>query len=108
MKQPRKLTTRATALLLALLLLGTAGLTACDKAHDSTDTDPADTSAETNQNGGDLTLPDGTSPADPEVPTDTPVIPEVPDSLIGDGSPLAEVYPTFSEVGGYYTSRAKT
>ena len=117
MKHARKTATRAAALLLALLLLGTAGLTACDKTDDPADTDPADTSAGTTvgsgENGGDLTLPDGTDSADPEAPTgpaetDTSVTPEAPDSLIGDGSPAAEVYPAFSEVGGYYTSRAKT
>ncbi|MBP3570919.1 MAG: hypothetical protein J6M42_03090, partial [Clostridia bacterium] len=113
MKHPRKLTTRAAALLLALLLLGTAGLTACDKGNDPSDTDPADATTQAPESGGDLTLPDGTTPADPEAPTDPaetdkPSTPEAPDSLIGDGSPLAEVYPTFSEVGGLYTARAKT
>lgn len=116
MKHPRNLTNRAVALLLALLMLGTAGLTACDKTKDPADTDPTDTSNTTTQapeNGGDLTLPDGTTPADPEAPTDpadtdAPADPEAPDSLIGDGSPLVEIYPTFSEPGGYYTSRAKT
>ena len=116
MKHPRNLTNRAIALLLAFLMLGTAGLTACDKTKDPADTDPTDTSNTTTQapeNGGDLTLPDGTTPADPEAPTDpadtdAPVTPEAPDSLIGDGSPLVEIYPTFSEPGGYYTSRAKT
>ena len=113
MKHPRNLTTRATALLLALLLLGTAGLTACDKGNAPSDTDPADATTQAPENGGDLTLPDGTAPADPEAPsdpvgTDAPVTPEAPDSLIGDGSPLAEIYPTFSEVGGLYTARAKT
>lgn len=110
MKQPRKLTTRAAALLLALLLLGTAGLTACDKGNAPSDTDPADATTQAPENGGDLTLPDGTSPADPEsstgpAETDTP---EIPDSLIGDGSAAVGIYPTFSEVGGLYTSRAKT
>ena len=113
MKQPRKLTTRAAALLLALLLLGTAGLTACDKGNAPSDTDPADATTQAPENGDDLTLPDGTSPADPESPTgpaetDTPATPEIPDSLIGDGSAAAGIYPTFSEVGGLYTSRAKT
>lgn len=110
MKQPRKLTTRAAALLLALLLLGTAGLTACDKTHGPADTDPADATTQVPENGGDLTLPDGTSPADPESPTDPAETdtPEIPDSLIGDGSAAVGIYPTFSEVGGLYTSRAKT
>ena len=113
MKNPRKLTTRAAALLLALLLLGTAGLTACDKGNDPSDTDPADTTTQAPENGGDLTLPDGTSSADPESPTDpaetdAPDAPEVPDSLIGDGSAAVGIYPTFSEVGGYYTARVKT
>ena len=110
MKQPRKLTTRAASLLLALLLLATAGLTACDKTQDPTGTDPSDTTAQAPENGG-MTLPDATTSADPEAPTDpadTPATPEAPDSLIGDGSPLVEIYPTFSEVGGFYTSRTKT
>lgn len=112
MKHPRKLTTRAAALLLALLLLGTAGLTACDKGNDPSDTDPADATTQAPESGG-LTLPDGTTPADPEAPTDpaetdAPDAPEAPDSLIGDGSAAVGIYPAFSEVGGYYTSRAKT
>ena len=112
MKARKNLPTRVAALLLALLLLATAGLTACDKTNDPTGTDPSDTIAtQAPENGGDMTLPEGTAPADPEAPTDpadTPATPEAPDSLIGDGSPLVEIYPTFSEVGGYYTARAKT
>ena len=108
MKQTRNLTTRATALLLTLLLLGAAGLTACDQTKTPTDTTPSDSSPQTPENGDDLTLPDGTAPVDPDAPTDpsTPSVPSEP--LIGDGSPLAEVYPTFSAVGGIYTSRTKT
>ena len=108
MNRSNKLTVRAVALLLALLLLGTAGLTACHRGGDITDTDPSDTTTQAPENGGDLTLPDTTPPA---APTDTPpadTTPEVPDSLIGDGSPTAEVYPAFSEPGGLYTSRSKT
>ena len=104
MKHARKLTARAASLLLALLLLATAGLTACDKTQDPTGTDPSDTTAQAPENGGDMTLPEGTVPADPEAPTDpadTPDTPEAPDSLIGDGSPLVGIYPTFSEVGGF-------
>ena len=108
MKQPRNLTTRATALLLTLLLLGAAGLTACDQTKTPTDTTPSDSSPQNPGNGDDLTLPDGTAPVDPDAPTDpsTPSVPSEP--LIGDGSPLAEVYPTFLAVGGIHTSRTKT
>ncbi len=111
MKHPRKLTIRAAALLLALLLPGTAALTACDKTHDPANTDPADTSAATPQvpdNGEEMTLPDAPETPTGPAETDTPAAPEVPDSLIGDGSPLVEIYPAFSEPGGYYTDRAKT
>lgn len=108
MKQTRNLTTRATALLLTLLLLGAAGLTACDQTKTPTDTTPSDSSPQTPENGGDLTLEGGTAPVDPDAPTDpsTPSVPSEP--LIGDGAPLAEVYPTFSAVGGIHTSRTKT
>ena len=111
MKARKNLPTRAAALLLALLLLATAGLTACDKTNDPTGTDPSDTTAQAPENGGDMTLEGGTTPTDPEAPTDpadTPATPEAPDSLIGDGSPLVGIYPTFSEAGGFYTSRTKT
>ncbi len=117
MNPMKKTTTRAGALLLALLMLGTAALTACNQGKDTTDTDDSDTAeqitadnADTSHGGeGNLTLPEGTTPADPEgtdKPADT--TPEVPDSLIGDGSAMVEVFPVFSEPGGFYTSRAKT
>ena len=69
MKARKNLSTRAASLLLALLLLATAGLTACDKTNDPTGTDPSDTTAQAPENGG-MTLPEGTAPADPEAPTD--------------------------------------
>ena len=157
---------RGGALLLALLMLGTSTLAACDKgassqttteqtetaAADRTDPesttsdtaadttaavseeatadptenpseesptepstlpsdDPApdteavtngdDTPPETNADGETMTLPEDTAP-----PAETQ--PVVPDHLIGDGSPNMEVYPTFSAVGGIYTTRSKT
>ena len=52
MKARKNLSTRAASLLLALLLLATAGLTACDKTNDPTGTDPTDTTAQTPEYGG--------------------------------------------------------
>ncbi len=112
MKHPNKLSTRVGALFLTLLLLGSAGLTACTPGGGATDTDPTDTSeatADATANGGELTLPDATSPADPdgtEKPDDP--APAPPDSLIGDGSAAIGIFPVFSEPGGFYTSRSKT
>ncbi len=155
---------RGMTLLLALLMLGTTALTACNKDNaptettaaetvtaasettapedtdpgtsdtqpdgtgesrptdtapvdtDPTDTDPADTDpadtdpADTTASDGEtITLPDETASADGDStapPADTK--PVAPDTLIGDGSPAAEVYPVFSDVGGIYTSRSKT
>ena len=104
-----RICTRAASLLLALLLLSSAGLTACSRRGNASDTDPADTTAEaatqTDGNGDELTLPENTDPAEtstPATPTPTPS-----EGLIGDGSPTAEVYPVFSEPGGLYTTRAK-
>ena len=100
--KPRR---RAATLLLALLLMGSTLLTACDKGIDSTDTTAPSADAPAGTDEGNLTLPDETTPTD-TTPADT--TPEAPDSLIGDGSPLVGIYPTFSEPGGFYTSRSKT
>ncbi|MBP3666841.1 MAG: CotH kinase family protein [Clostridia bacterium] len=113
MKTPSKRSTRAAALLLALLLLGTTGFTACRSGGDSTDTDPADSAAQSAGDGSSLTLPDGTAPSAPDTPanpaeTDAPATPEAPDTLIGDGSAAVGIFPVFSEPGGFYTSREKT
>ena len=118
MKHTHSRALRGGTLLLALLLLSSALLTACDgtspNSPSSSDTDndtglttqaPDGENDSTPQGGGDLSLPDGSDPSDP---ADTDTTPPVPDELIGDGSPAAEVYPTFSDVGGFYTSRAKT
>ena len=121
---------RGMALLLALLLLGAPALAACNQNPTPTDTTASDVNDTTQGAASEDTLPGTsaapddsapaesipaestpngsapaeTSPADP--PADTE--PENPDHLIGDGSPLAEVYPTFSDVGGFYTTRSKT
>ena len=112
MKHTSKLLTRAASLALALLLLGSAGLTACDRGKTPGNTDSADTTASSPENNGNMTLPDVTAPVDPEAPTDpgTPSVPtpDVPDSLIGDGSAAVGIFPIFSEVGGIHTSRSKT
>ena len=102
-------TRRATSLLLALLLAGSTMLTACQLGGTSSDT-TEQTTADTAIGDGGLTLPDANTPADPSDTTEDPSAntPEAPDSLIGDGSPLVGIYPTFSEPGGFYTSRAKT
>ncbi len=121
---------RGLALLLALLMLGTAALAACTKTDNPTDTAHSDVTDTTQSASPEDTLADNTSadttaatdestsaentpadsdpavtdPADP--PADTK--PVTPDHLIGDGSSAAEVYPTFSDVGGIYTTRSKT
>ena len=94
---------RAATLLLALLMLGSTLLTACDASKAPSDT-TEQTSSDT-ANGDSMTLPADIAPTD-TTPADT--TPEAPDSLIGDGSPAVEVYPTFSEPGGLYTTRTKT
>ena len=102
---------RAAALMLALLLLASALLTACTAGADPTDTLPdstqaADTSAEDTQS--DLTLPEDTSSDTEGESNGTTVTPPVPDSLIGDGSAAVGIFPVFSEPGGFYTARSKT
>ena len=102
-------TRRATSLLLALLLAGSTMLTACQLGGTSSDT-TEQTTADTAIGDGGLTLPDANTPAEPSDTTEDPSAntPDAPDYLIGDGSPLVGIYPTFSEPGGFYTSRAKT
>ncbi|MBR5123922.1 MAG: CotH kinase family protein [Clostridia bacterium] len=130
---------RGTALLLALLMLGTTALASCNKDGGSgATTDPeaatttqedtaedassADADTEAGTSSEDATgegtsadtTPEGDDPSDSTPaetdPTDPPVDtkPEVPEHLIGDGSPNVEVYPTFSAAGGIYTTRSKT
>ena len=123
---------RRVALLLALLILGTTALASCNTSGGTTAITPPETAAQEEPTAGALstdadtevstpsedatdggTSADTTSEAsDPaetnsvDSPSDT--APEVPDHLIGDGSPAAEVYPLFSTPGGVYTSRSKT
>ena len=95
------------ALLLALLLMGSAMLTACTNGKEP----PAateDTQTQTTETfGEDLTLgqPETADPTQTAAPENgyTP-----PESLIGDGSEAAGVFPVFSEKGGLYTTRTKT
>ena len=111
MKLMDHLPRRAAALLLAVLMLGSALLTACTTGGSPADTLPdgaqtADTSAEDTQS--DLTLPEDTSSDTEGESGGTAVTPPAPDSLIGDGSAAVGVFPVFSEPGGLYTSRSKT
>ena len=116
MRMRNPISLRISVLLLALLLLAGTALTSCNLGG----TSPSDTESNTPAYGvtdpsaptdgadsdgtGNLTVP----PADPDAPTD-PSVPGTPsEPLIGDGSPLAEVYPTFSAVGGIHTTRTKT
>ncbi len=97
---------RVGSLLLALLLLGSIVLTACTGGNrPSADTDMQ--ASDTADAGEDMTLGEPVT-ADP----DQTHAPEndytPPESLIGDGSALAGVFPVFSEKGGLYTSREKT
>ena len=102
-------TRRATSLLLALLLAGSTMLTACQLGGTSSDT-TEQTTADTAIGDGGLTLPDANTPAEPSDTTEDPSAntPDAPDYLIGDGSPLVGIYPTFSEPGGFYSARSKT
>ena len=109
MKYKAKRTARLTSLLLALLLMGSTVLTACtagkDPAVDTGDTQPPVSETV----GENLTLgePETADPDQTQEPeTETDYIP--PESLIGDGSEAAGVFPIFSEKGGLYTSRTKT
>ena len=109
MKNKTKRTARLTSLLLALLLMGSTVLTACtagkDPAVDTGDTQPPVSETV----GENLTLgePETADPDQTQEPeTETDYIP--PESLIGDGSEAAGVFPIFSEKGGLYTSRTKT
>ena len=106
---------RAASLLLALLMLGSTLLTACDRGSTPSETQPSDTSdvTDTVSDSGEenLTLPDDTTAADPSDTTSdgsTSSTPSAPDSLIGDGSAAVGIFPVFSEPGGLYTSRSKT
>ena len=115
MKYCSTLGRRAASLLLALLMLGSTLLTACDRGSTPSETQPSDTSDVTDtvsdSGEGNLTLPDDTTAADPSDTTSdgsTPSTPSAPDSLIGDGSAAVGIFPVFSEPGGLYTSRSKT
>ena len=115
MKYCSTLGRRAASLLLALLVLGSTLLTACDRGSNPSETQPSDTSDVTDtvsdSGEGNLTLPDGTTATDPSDTTSdgsTPSTPSAPDSLIGDGSAAVGIFPVFSEPGGFYTARSKT
>ncbi|MBQ9151191.1 MAG: CotH kinase family protein [Clostridia bacterium] len=99
---------RHVSLLLALLLLGPASLTACTGGKDpSTDTADTQTAAPAATAGEEMTLgePDTADPTQTAAPENNYTPPE---SLIGDGSETAGVFPVFSETGGLYTDRTKT
>ena len=112
MKYCSTLGRRAASLLLALLMLGSTLLTACDRGTSPSDTQPSDNSAVTDttfdSGEGDLTLPDGTTTTDSSDTNSGESTPDAPDSLIGDGSAAVGIFPVFSEPGGLYTSRTKT
>ena len=118
MKRNKNMHTRSAVLLLALILAVGSILSACTVLQRPQQTPSTDISGDDSHptdpdapgvpaGTGSVTLP----PVDPDAPTSpsTPSVPSTPsDTLVGDGSPLAEVYPTFSAVGGIYTARSKT
>ena len=107
MKYTEKRAARLTSLLLALLLTGTAMLTACTGGKTPA-TEPGDTQPPASETAGEnLTLGEAET-ADPDQTRAPENDYTPPESLIGDGSALAGVFPVFSEKGGFYTSRTKT
>ena len=120
MKYSLRFSCRECALLLALLLLASALLTACNPITIPSQNTPTDTAGQTNadSNGGGVTLPEDTNasdssyatdPTEPDEtdPTGTPR-PDVSDTLIGDGSAAVGIFPVFSEKGGIHSTRSKT
>ena len=107
MKYAVQKTKRGTALLLAMLLLGTTVLTACTEGSEPPASTENTQPQVTETAGENLTLgePETADPAQTVAPENdyTP-----PESLIGDGSEIVGIFPTFSEKGGLYTSRTKT
>ncbi len=108
MRHPNRTLTRHLAALLACLTITSSVLTACGGTGSTTDTTAADDTAVTapDTTPEDTTSSAATTPADPvETTPDAGVT--TPDSLIGDGSGLHGVYPTFSEPGGLSTDDKK-
>ena len=102
---------RVTAGLLALLLGASAALTGCVGGGKPADTTSAEEGTNATTATGEteelLTLgePETGAPSG----TDTPVSDyEPPETLIGDGSEAAGVYPVFSAYGGIYTEEQKS
>lgn len=65
------------------------------------------TSVDTFETGGDETAGEGEISSETVAPPQGGETEAPTGGLIGDGAPQIEVYPTFSEPGGYYTSREK-
>ena len=99
MKYAVQKTKRGTALLLAMLLLGTTVLTACTAGNEPPASTENTQPQVTETAGENLTLgePETADPAQTVAPENdyTP-----PESLIGDGSEIVGIFPTFSEKGG--------
>ena len=108
MTYTKKMGTRIGSLLLVLLLLSTTVLTACTEGKA-----PGAVTGENTQPHASETVGEDLTLGEPETadPTQT-VVPEnnytPPESLIGDGSEAAGVFPVFSETGGLYTTRTMT
>ncbi len=108
MKHAAAILQKPATLLLALLLAAmplTGLLTACTSSRGGAETNAPVADSATAGEHMTLGEPEGPDPSQTTPPDDgyTP-----PESLIGDGSAAAEVYPLFSEPGGLYTETVKT
>ena len=108
MTYTKKMGTRIGSLLLVLLLLSTTVLTACTEGKEPGAVTGENTQPHASETvGEDLTLGEpGTADPTHTVAPENNYTP--PESLIGDGSEAAGVFPVFSETGGLYTTRTMT